>query len=101
MVAQSFLYTSVFFSFGLILAHFLQCAERTCRLLRPAACDRQFLRTAAPQHPVRYSRPSKNDLDELLELSDRLVVMFHGQFVYEARGSEADLTEIGRHMAGH
>ena len=25
------------------------------------------------------------DLDELLELSDRLVVMFHGKFVYEAR----------------
>jgi ABC-type uncharacterized transport system ATPase subunit len=24
------------------------------------------------------------DLDELLELSDRLVVMFHGQLVYEA-----------------
>jgi ABC-type uncharacterized transport system ATPase subunit len=35
------------------------------------------------------------------ELSDRLVVMFHGQLVYEARASEADLTEIGRHMAGH
>jgi len=41
------------------------------------------------------------DLDELLELSDRLVVIFHGQLVYEARASEADLTEIGRHMAGH
>jgi general nucleoside transport system ATP-binding protein len=41
------------------------------------------------------------DLDELLELSDRLVVMFHGQLVYEARASEADLTEVGRHMAGH
>jgi simple sugar transport system ATP-binding protein len=41
------------------------------------------------------------DLDELLELSDRLVVMFHGEFVYEARASEADLTVIGRHMAGH
>ncbi len=41
------------------------------------------------------------DLDELLELSDRLVVMFHGQFVHETRASEADLTEIGRHMAGH
>jgi simple sugar transport system ATP-binding protein len=40
------------------------------------------------------------DLDELLELSDRLVVMFHGQLVYEARASEANLTEIGRHMAG-
>jgi general nucleoside transport system ATP-binding protein len=41
------------------------------------------------------------DLDELLELSDRLVVMFHGQLVHEARASEANLTEIGRHMAGH
>jgi general nucleoside transport system ATP-binding protein len=41
------------------------------------------------------------DLDELLELSDRLVVMFHGEFVYEARTSEADLTVVGRHMAGH
>ena len=41
------------------------------------------------------------DLDELLELSDRLVVMFHGELVYEARASEADLTDIGRHMAGH
>ena len=41
------------------------------------------------------------DLDELLELSGRLVVMFHGQLVHEARASDADLTEIGRHMAGH
>jgi simple sugar transport system ATP-binding protein len=41
------------------------------------------------------------DLDELLELSDRLVVMFHGKLIYEARASDADLTEIGRHMAGH
>jgi general nucleoside transport system ATP-binding protein len=40
------------------------------------------------------------DLDELLELADRLVVMFHGEIVYETRASEADLTEIGRHMAG-
>jgi general nucleoside transport system ATP-binding protein len=42
---------------------------------------------------------SKN-LDELLGLSDRLVVMFHGKFVQEARACEADLTETGRHMAG-
>jgi general nucleoside transport system ATP-binding protein len=41
------------------------------------------------------------DLDELLELSDRLVVMFHGRLVYETRAGDADLTEIGRHMAGH
>jgi ABC-type uncharacterized transport system ATPase subunit len=41
------------------------------------------------------------DLDELLELADRVVVIFNGQLVYETRASEADLTEIGRHMAGH
>jgi simple sugar transport system ATP-binding protein len=41
------------------------------------------------------------DLDELLELADRVVVMFNGQLVYETRASVADLTEIGRHMAGH
>ncbi|MEN3287373.1 MAG: ral nucleoside transport system ATP-binding protein [Bradyrhizobium sp.] len=41
------------------------------------------------------------DLDELLELSDRLVVMFHGRLIHETRASDADLTEIGRHMAGH
>ena len=41
------------------------------------------------------------DLDELLELSDHLAVMFHGEFVHEARAIKANLTEIGRHMAGH
>jgi len=41
------------------------------------------------------------DLDELLELADRIMVIFNGRLVYEARASEADLTEIGRHMAGH
>jgi len=41
------------------------------------------------------------DIDELLELADRVVVMFNGALVYEARAGEADLTEIGRHMAGH
>jgi ABC-type uncharacterized transport system ATPase subunit len=41
------------------------------------------------------------DLDELLELSDRIVVIFNGKLVYEALAHQADLTEIGRHMAGH
>ena len=41
------------------------------------------------------------DLDELLELADRIVVIFNGRFVYETPASSADLTEIGRHMAGH
>jgi len=30
-----------------------------------------------------------------------VVVMFRGSLVYEARAAAADLTEIGRHMAGH
>ncbi len=41
------------------------------------------------------------DLDEVFELSDRIVVMFHGQFVYETPAAEADISIIGRHMAGH
>jgi ABC-type uncharacterized transport system ATPase subunit len=41
------------------------------------------------------------DLDELLELSDRLVVMSDGRIVYETTPDQADLTVIGRHMAGH
>jgi simple sugar transport system ATP-binding protein len=41
------------------------------------------------------------DLDELLELADRIVVIFNGRFVYEAQASESDPLDIGRHMAGH
>jgi simple sugar transport system ATP-binding protein len=41
------------------------------------------------------------DLDELLELADRILVIFNGRFVYEARAGEVELTDIGRHMAGH
>ena len=40
------------------------------------------------------------DLDELLELADRIVVMFGGQIVYEVRASEAIPTMIGSYMAG-
>lgn len=41
------------------------------------------------------------DLDELLELSDRLLVMSHGRIVHETTPASADLTVIGRCMAGH
>ena len=40
------------------------------------------------------------DLDELLELADRIVVMFGGRIVYEVRASEAIPTVIGSYMAG-
>jgi general nucleoside transport system ATP-binding protein len=41
------------------------------------------------------------DLDELLELSDRIVVMSEGKLVYETPTDAADQRVIGRYMAGH
>ena len=41
------------------------------------------------------------DLDEILELSDRILVMCEGRIVYETPAAGADAHEIGRHMAGH
>jgi simple sugar transport system ATP-binding protein len=41
------------------------------------------------------------DLDELLSLSDRVVVMTGGQLVYEAPVAEADIRVMGERMAGH
>jgi simple sugar transport system ATP-binding protein len=40
------------------------------------------------------------DLDEVLELSDRVLVMSDGRIAYEATAAEADHAEIGRRMAG-
>jgi len=41
------------------------------------------------------------DLDELLTLADRLVVISEGQFTYESTIQDADLATIGQRMAGH
>jgi general nucleoside transport system ATP-binding protein len=41
------------------------------------------------------------DLDEVLALSDRVVVMRDGQLVHEAAADGADRLGIGRHMLGH
>jgi simple sugar transport system ATP-binding protein len=40
------------------------------------------------------------DLDEILELSDRIVVMRQGRIVHEAPGPGADAQTIGGHMVG-
>jgi simple sugar transport system ATP-binding protein len=40
------------------------------------------------------------DLDELLQLADRIVVMSHGRIVHACRAQGADRLEIGRHMGG-
>jgi general nucleoside transport system ATP-binding protein len=41
------------------------------------------------------------DLDELLALSDRLLVLFNGQIVHETPAARADIAVIGPSMAGH
>lgn len=41
------------------------------------------------------------DLDELLELADRIVVMFEGRLVYETACAMADAHAIGHYMASH
>ena len=41
------------------------------------------------------------DLDELMELSDRIFVMSDGALVYETPIATADVHVIGEHMAGH
>ncbi len=41
------------------------------------------------------------DLDELLELSDRIVVISEGKLVYEVPIAQAQVPVIGRWMAGH
>jgi len=41
------------------------------------------------------------DLDEILELSDRFYVISSGALVYETKPQNANLTEIGQYMAGH
>jgi ABC-type uncharacterized transport system ATPase subunit len=41
------------------------------------------------------------DIDELLELSDRILVMSDGALVYETPIATASVQTIGEHMAGH
>ena len=41
------------------------------------------------------------DLDELLELSDRIFVMSEGRLTHETTPEAADLASIGKQMAGH
>ncbi len=41
------------------------------------------------------------DLDEILQLSDRIVVMFDGRLALQTDAASADVGAIGRAMAGH
>ena len=44
---------------------------------------------------------ASDDLDELIELADRLLVIAGGRIVFEVPAAQADRTVIGHHMAGH
>lgn len=41
------------------------------------------------------------DLDEVMELSDRILVMSEGRIAYETPAALADIATIGHHMGGH
>jgi simple sugar transport system ATP-binding protein len=41
------------------------------------------------------------DLDEILELADRILVMSEGRIAYGVPAAEADVATIGRYMGGH
>lgn len=41
------------------------------------------------------------DLDEVMELSDRILVMSEGRIAYEVAAGQANLATIGHHMGGH
>jgi len=41
------------------------------------------------------------DLDELIALADRILVIFEGAIVHEVQASEFDAPTIGRYIAGH
>ena len=41
------------------------------------------------------------DLDEIIEMSDRVCVMSQGKLVYETTPQQVDLNKLGQYMAGH
>lgn len=67
-----------------------------------------FGATAAIHHRLDEARNNgaaillvSEDLDELMELSNRILVISAGKIVYEVDAHTADIALIGRHMAGH
>jgi simple sugar transport system ATP-binding protein len=41
------------------------------------------------------------DLDEIMELADRVLVMSEGRIAYDMPIAQADIATIGHHMGGH
>ena len=58
-------------------------------------------RTSAFAYDPQTGLLVSEDLDEILELADRIAVMSGGRIDYVVPAAEADRTSIGRAMAGH
>ncbi len=76
-------------------------AQNPCAGLDIAATAEIRSRIAAVRNAGAAVLLISEDLDELLELADRIVVMFEGRLVYETRREHADLHTIGHYMASH
>ena len=74
-------------------------AQNPCAGLDVAATAEIRNRIVAARNAGAAVLLLSEDLDELLELADRIVVMFEGRFVYETPRDGADLHTIGHHMA--
>ncbi|MDD9981188.1 MAG: hypothetical protein OXU81_07490 [Gammaproteobacteria bacterium] len=72
-------------------------ASRIERRAAPAVLEVRGLRVNNDKGITAVSE----DLDEILVLADRIAVTFEGRFVCDTPREEADVHEIGRHMASH
>jgi simple sugar transport system ATP-binding protein len=41
------------------------------------------------------------EIDEILDISDRILVMFEGEIIAEMNAKDADINTLGRYMLGH
>jgi general nucleoside transport system ATP-binding protein len=74
-------------------------AQNPCAGLDFAATSEIHARIVAARNRGAAIVLLSEDLDELLELADRIVVMFEGRIVYETTRAKADIQKIGLHMA--
>jgi simple sugar transport system ATP-binding protein len=74
-------------------------AQNPCAGLDVVAVAETRSRIMAARNSAAAVLLISEDLDELLELADRIVVMFEGECVYETPREHADVQTIGRYMA--
>jgi simple sugar transport system ATP-binding protein len=78
----------------------LLIAHNPCRGLDYAATTEIRSRLVEVRDHAAAVLLLSEDLDELLELADRVLVFFEGRIVFECGRAEMAVGEIGRHMAG-